>query len=308
MIFWIFLLITALYFLYKVSEIAEEELVRFAEYSGITHMAVGFIFLATATSLPELSISISSAFLKNQEISVGISIGNILYDLLLILPLVAIWRGLRFDEKNIRKIKLISLISLLALFPIILLKSVERIYGIALVISFLIFCRFFLQEKLNRYRFSAKEEKFRNKLTLSFSLIAISLLSFIINLSTERIAELANISILTIGSLFVSVFTASPELFTCLAAAKKKNYDIVVGTLYGTLIFDTLFVIGATSIISPIPISDINQFLLLYCFLFATLISIILMIVRKREIDIGSSVFLLMLFALWIFLSILLEI
>ena len=305
MILWIFLLIAALYLLYKVSEVAEEELVKFAEYSGITHIAVGFIFLSAATSLPELSISISSAFLKNQEISPGVSIGNILYDLLLILPIVAIWHGLRFNEKNLKKIKLLSAISLAALFPIILLKSVERIYGIILVISFIIFCRFFLREKFNRHRFSVKEEKFKNKLALSLSLIALSFLSFIINLSAEKIAEATNISMLMIGSLFVSIFTVSPELFTCLAAAKKRNYDIVIGTLYGTLIFDTLFVIGATSIISPIFISNINQFLLLYSFLFVSLLSIILMVERKREIGIDSSVFLLMLFALWIFLSIL---
>jgi cation:H+ antiporter len=90
-----------------------------------------------------------------------------------------------------------------------------------------------------------------------------------------------------------------------LAAAKRRNYDIVVGTLYGTLIFDTMFVLGATSIITPITISNINQFLLLYFFLFTSLISIILTLVRKREIGIDSSLFLLMLFALWIFLSIL---
>jgi len=305
MIFWIFLLVVALYLLYKVSEVVEEELVKFSEYSGITHMAVGFIFLAAATSLPELSISVSSAFLKNQEISPGVSIGNILYDLLLILPIVAIWHGLRFDEKNIKKIRLFSTISLIALFPVVLLKSIERIYGIALVISFIIFCRFFLQEKSNRQKSSAKEEKFKNKLVLGCSLIAISFLSFMINLSAERIAEATNISMLMIGSLFISIFTVSPEFFTCLAAAKKRNYDIIVGTLFGTLIFNTLFVIGVTSIISPIFISNINQFILLYCFLFVSLLSLILIVERKREIGIDSSVFLLMLFSLWIFLSIL---
>jgi cation:H+ antiporter len=113
---------------------------------------------------------------------------------------------------------------------------------------------------------------------------------------------------LIIGSLIISIFTSSPELFTCLAATKRRNYDIVVGTLYGTLIFDTMFVLGATSILTPITFSNVNQFLFLYCFLFVSLISIILMFIRKKEIGIDSSVFLLMLFAFWIFLSILIGI
>jgi len=99
MIVWIPCYCCHLYLLYKVSEKTEEELVKFAEYSGITHLAVGFIFLAAATSLPELSISISSTFVGNQEISAGVSIGNVLYDLLLILPIVAIWYGIKIDKK-----------------------------------------------------------------------------------------------------------------------------------------------------------------------------------------------------------------
>jgi cation:H+ antiporter len=306
--FWILLLLTSLCLLYKISEKTEEELIKFAEYSGITRLAVGFIFLATATSLPELSISVSSTFLGNQEISAGVSIGNVLYDLLLILPIVAIWYGIKISENNFRKIKLLSLTSLLALFPVLLIKSVPRVYGIFLVVSFIILSRFLLQEKTSKYRFSTREERFRNKLTLGILLTAMSFLSFIINLSAKKIAEATHISMLVIGSLLVSIFTSSPELFTCLAAAKRRNYDVVIGTIYGTLIFDTMFVIGSTSILASITFSNINQFLFLYSFLFISLISIILLLTKKREIGIDSSIFLLMLFALWIFLSILIGI
>jgi cation:H+ antiporter len=307
MIVWVALLAISLYLLYKTSEIVEKELVKFAEYSGITHLAVGFIFLAAATSLPELSISISSAFLKNQEISPGVSIGNVLYDLLLILPIVVIWYGLKVDEENLRKIKLLSLISLASLFPITVLKSIERIYGLALIISFLILSRYLLQEKAKKVQ-STKEERFRNKMVLAFSLISLSFLSFLINLSTKKISEATKISSFLIGSIIVSIATSSSEFFACLTAGKRKNYGIVIGTIYGTLVFDTMFVIGSTSLLTPITFSNANQFLFLYCFLFVSLISIILMFIRKREIGIDSSVFLLMLFALWIFLSILIGI
>jgi cation:H+ antiporter len=308
MIVWIILLLVSLYLLYKVSEKTEEELVKFAEYSGITHLSVGFIFLAAATSLPELSISISSVFVGNREISAGVSIGNVLYDLLLILPIVAIWCGLKVDERNFRKIKQLSLISLLSLFPITILKSIERIYGLALVISFILLSRYLLQEKAKKQVQSTKEERFRNKMVLSFSLISLSFLSFLINLSTKKISEATKISSFLIGSIIVSIATSSSEFFACLAAGKRKNYGIVIGTIYGTLVFDTMFVIGSTSLLTPITFSNVNQFLFLYCFLFVSLISIILMLVRKREIGIDSSLFLLMIFALWIFLSILIGI
>jgi cation:H+ antiporter len=305
MMLWFFILIISLYLLYKVSNTAEKELVKYAEYSGISHLAIGFIFLAAASSLPELSISTSSAFLANQEISIGVSLGNILYDLLLILPLVAIWYGAKFSEEAYGRIKIISTIVIISLFPILFLKHISRIYGLAIIISFLILFNFILRSKTSEYRYATKEEKFRNKIALAMSLLSLSILAFLVNLSVKMISEATKVSTLLIGSLLIPAFTCTPELFACLAAAKRRNYDVIVGIIFGVLAFDSLFLIGSVSVIAPITISNVNQFYVLYFFLFASLTSINMMFVRNKEISIEYSIFFLMLFALWIFLSIL---
>jgi cation:H+ antiporter len=305
MMFWFFLLIASLYLLYKVSNTAERELVKYAEYSGISHLSIGFIFIAAASSLPELSISTSSAFLGNQEISVGVSLGNVLYDLLLVLPLVAIWYGVKFSEEAIRRIRIISTIAIISLFPILFLKHVPRIYGLAIIISFLILINFILKRKTSEYRYTTREEKFRNKIVLAISLLSLSILSYLVNLSVKMISETAKIPTLLIGSLLIPIFTCTPELFSCLAAVKRKNYDVILGIIFGVLAFDSMFLIGSVSIIAPITISNINQFYLLYFFLFTSLTSINIMFASDRKLSIYSSIFLLMLFALWIFLSIL---
>jgi cation:H+ antiporter len=303
--FWFFILIASLYLLYKVSNSAERELVKYAEYSGISHLSIGFILLAAASSLPELSISTSSAFLGNQEISVGVSLGNVLYDLLLVLPLVAIWYGVKFSEEAIRRIKIISTIVIISLFPILFLKHIPRIYGLAIIISFLILINFILKRKTSEYRYTTREEKFRNKIVLAISLLSLSILSFLVNLSVKMISQTAKIPTLLIGSLLIPIFTCTPELFSCLVAAKRKNYDVILGIIFGVLAFDSMFLIGSVSIITPITISNINQFYLLYFFLFTSLTSINIMFASDRKISIYSSIFLLMLFAFWIFLSIL---
>jgi cation:H+ antiporter len=308
MMFWLLILIASLYLLYKVSNIAERELVKYAEYSGISHLSIGFIFIAAASSLPELSISTSSAFLENQEISIGVSLGNVLYDLLLVLPLVAIWYGVKFSEEAIRRIKIISTIAIISLFPILFLKHVPRIYGLAIIISFLILINFILKRKTSEYRYTTREEKLINKLSIAISLLLLSILAFLVNLSVKMISETAKISTLLIGSLLIPIFTCTPELFSSLAAAKRKNYDVIVGIIFGVLAFDTMFLIGFVSIIAPITISNINQFYLAYFLLFTSITSINIMFARDKKLSIYSSIFLLMLFALWIFLSILIGI
>jgi cation:H+ antiporter len=308
MMFWLLILIASLYLLYKVSNIAERELVKYAEYSGISHLSIGFIFIAAASSLPELSISTSSAFLGNQEISIGVSLGNVLYDLLLVLPLVAIWYGVKFSEEAIRRIKIISTIVIISLFPILFIKHVPRIYGLAIIISFLILINFILKRKTSEYRYTTREEKFINKLSIAVSLILLSILAFLVNLSVKKISETAKISTFSIGSLLIPIFTCTPELFSSLAAAKRKNYDVIVGIIFGVLAIDTMFLIGFVSITTPITISNINQFYLAYFILFTSITSINIMFAKDKKLSIYSSIFLLMLFALWIFLSILIGI
>ena len=304
MLVWFAVLAIALYSLYKVSEIAVEELEKFAEYSGITKLALGFFFLAVSTSLPELSISIGSVFLGNSEISLGVSLGNILYDLLFVLPIVAIWYEIRIKKDDFQKILFSSLIPLLSLFPILLLKEVSRIYGFSLVLAFIIFSRYLIKERQATKKYK-EEEKMRNKILLSICLLSISFFSFLINLSTKMISQYTKISTLTIGAVAISLSTSMPELFSCLHAAKRKNYSLIIGIIYGTLIFDSIFVIGSTSLLSPIQLSNFYEFTNLYSFLALSIFSIIFMLRKGRRLWISEGIFLLLLFSLFIFSTIL---
>jgi cation:H+ antiporter len=55
-----------------------------------------------------------------------------------------------------------------------------------------------------------------------------------------------------IGLTIVALGTSLPELFTSVAAAMKKNSDIAIGNVVGSNIFNILFILGITSLITPI--------------------------------------------------------
>ena len=71
--------------------------------------------------------------------------------------------------------------------------------------------------------------------------------------SATDIAVRIGVSERVIGLTLVAVGTSLPELVVCVAAALKREYDMAVGNIVGSNIFNILFVLGATAAIRPLP-------------------------------------------------------
>ena len=67
-----------------------------------------------------------------------------------------------------------------------------------------------------------------------------------------EIAETFGLSQRFIGLTIVALGTSLPELFTSVTAAIKGKADIAIGNIVGSNIFNILFVIGTTSLITPV--------------------------------------------------------
>jgi cation:H+ antiporter len=71
-----------------------------------------------------------------------------------------------------------------------------------------------------------------------------------------RIAAAAGISPLVIGLTIVAIGTASPEIAVSLQAASAGQGNLTLGNVLGSNIFNILFVLGVTAIVSPIVIAE----------------------------------------------------
>lgn len=60
------------------------------------------------------------------------------------------------------------------------------------------------------------------------------------------------VSDLIIGLTIVAVGTSLPELASSIAAARKKEHDIVLGNIIGSNLFNTLVVVGVAGLIRPL--------------------------------------------------------
>lgn len=72
----------------------------------------------------------------------------------------------------------------------------------------------------------------------------------------SRLAALAGISPLVIGLTVVAFGTSAPELAVSLKAAYAGQTDLAVGNIVGSCIFNVLFILGLSALLSPLVVSS----------------------------------------------------
>ena len=80
--------------------------------------------------------------------------------------------------------------------------------------------------------------------------------------AAKAIAKIFGISDRIIGLTIVAFGTSLPELVTSVTAARKGKTDIAIGNIVGSNIFNILFVLGISGLVSPSPIFFDSAFLI----------------------------------------------
>ena len=93
--------------------------------------------------------------------------------------------------------------------------------------------------------------------------------------SAEKIGLAFKISPFIIGVTIVAVGTSLPELVVSVKAAVKKKYEIALGNIFGSNIFNILLVVGLPSIIKPLIVDDLTFLVGIPFLVVATLLFII---------------------------------
>ncbi len=89
-----------------------------------------------------------------------------------------------------------------------------------------------------------------------FGLIGLAISSEFIVRSVIEIATILEIGKTSLSATLVAVGTSFPEMVVVYSMLKKKNYDMAVGNILGSNIFDILLIFGIGSLITPLTISE----------------------------------------------------
>jgi cation:H+ antiporter len=244
--------------------------VAVAKRFKVPTLIIGMTIVAFGTSSPEFIVSLQSALQGHPEMSIGNVVGSNIANIGLILGITALILPMAVNRTSV-KIDVPFLIFCSLLFYTLAQDSVisrcEGVIFISLIILFTLLS-IYKGKKENPVEEPVKEETKKEKeLNMISALIMIvascGALTIGANLlidSAVSIAKSFGVSERVISITLVAFGTSVPELATSIMAAIRKENDIAIGNVVGSNIFNILFVIGASALITPIENFDFATF------------------------------------------------
>lgn len=229
---------------------------------NIPKMLIALTIVAFGTCAPEVAISFQSVSAGNGTIAFANVIGSCIVNTFLIIGLAAIIRPIRVKHATIKK-ELPILLIITTGFVVLMLDSVfnpltpntfSRADGIILILLFCMFVSYIVQLLKKKDLDTEKiEPKYKNIFLILFlligSILCISLSSDVIVNSATALAIKLNVSEKVITMIIVVIGTSLPEMFMTLTSARKKEFDMAIGNIIGTNIFNICIVLGLPIVI-----------------------------------------------------------
>ena len=243
----------------KASDVLVEAASSIALKLKIPKMLIALTIVSFGTSAPEIAISFQSLSQGNGVIGFANVIGSCVINILLIIGLASFLRPIKVKHATIKKeLPLLTLVT--SVFSVLMLDSVfnpftkdtfSKADALVLLLLFGIFlfyliCMLFHKEKQGdtSNTTSIKYSPFVVCLLLILSIIFIVISSDVIVKQAEKLAYAFHISEKIITMLVIVVGTSLPEIVMTVTSARKGEFDMAIGNIVGTNIFNICIVLG----------------------------------------------------------------
>jgi cation:H+ antiporter len=236
-----------------------------SRHFGMPPLLIGMVVVGFGTSLPEMVVSVISASEGNSGVALGNAIGSNITNIALILGVTALICPLTVQSKVLRKeLPVLSACSLLLAW-LIWDGSISRLDAVILLAVFSGLMGWTIWQGIRNRNDELEAEMERELSTHSLpirsaliwlvvGLILLMVSSRVLVWGAVELAHHFGVSDLVIGLTVVAVGTSLPELASSIIATRKGEFDIAVGNVIGSNLFNTLAVVGLAGVIHPVSV------------------------------------------------------
>ncbi len=253
MILNILLLIIGFVVLIKGADLFVEASSSLAENFKVPKMLIALTIVAFGTSAPEFAVSIKSMLAGSGDIVLGNVIGSNILNILLILGVASSIHTLNVKSNTVRKELPITML-ITTLFAILLSDKLisnkpnmlTRSDGIIIILFFLVFI-YYLFTVVKNTKSEDMVPKYSLFKSITYTVVGIVCLILGSNTVVDSaivLAKIFGVSQRLISLTIIAFGTSLPELVTSVVAVLKKEYDIAIGNIVGSNIFNIGIVIG----------------------------------------------------------------
>jgi cation:H+ antiporter len=233
-----------------------------ANHLGVPSLLIGILIVGFGTSAPEMLVSAIAALDGNPQLALGNGFGSNITNIALVLGTTALIAPILVHSKIVKKELPLGLGLVLLSGYMLLDGNMSFIDGVVLLGGFFALVGWSIYSALKEKK-DALESEFDEELKehlmplkqglfwLFVGIVILVLSSKILVWGAVEIAHAFGVSDLIIGLTIVALGTSLPELSASIVAVKKKEYDIAIGNVVGSNMFNILAVIGIATVIHP---------------------------------------------------------
>ncbi len=278
---------------------------RMADRLKIPQIVIGLTIVAFGTSAPEAAVSITAGLKGSADLAVSNVVGSNILNIFIVLGFSSLITSLMVQKTTSRIDIPIVILSSTAI-PVLGMigGSIGFVDGLILWAGMIGFLIYLIRVALkNKPQEEEQEEKKANVFFMIFKILlggaAIVLGSTIAVDSASALATMAGWGERLIGLTIVAFGTSLPELVTSAVAATKKKADIAVGNVVGSNIFNVLFVLATTALVTPGGVPFQSAFLIDCIIAVVAAVLLMLFVFKDLKLKRLGGVVMLMVYAVY---------
>ncbi len=239
--------------------------------SNLSPLLVGLTVVATATSLPELMVTVTAGLGGVPDIGVGNIVGSNIANILLILGLTGMISPIPTQPRQVWRDGSFMLAATAMFIVLALLGEINFIHGCLMLASLVCYIWISYRGEAGNVQDIDLESLERSgrapcSIKVAFCLLLVGVAGLVAGSEllvrgAVEIARAAGVSETVIGLTLVAFGTSLPELATAAVAGLRGHAEVALGNVLGSNILNILLILGVLALLTPIQVAaEVRRF------------------------------------------------
>ena len=223
----------------------------------VPSVIIGLTIVAMGTSAPEASVSINAALAGSNDIAISNVVGSNIFNGLVVVGICAFLHSFMPHGEILEAGYAVKYPGNRRIMSDVLDGSLSRIEGAVLLLGMIVYLGFMIYSA-RKNREECEPGKIlslpRSLLYIAGGLAAVIFGGDLVVDKACIIATNFGVSQNFIGLTIIAIGTSLPELVTSIVATKKGDSGLALGNAIGSNLFNILFILGMSAVISPLHV------------------------------------------------------
>ena len=249
----------------------------------IPSVIIGLTIVAMGTSAPEASVSINAALAGSNDIAISNVVGSNIFNGLVVVGVCAVLAAFQTNKDILKRDMPLNIFVSAILCLMFLDGKLSRTEGILLLAGMVLYLCFMIRSALKNREPGADIQTLSLPVSLLYIIGGLAAVIFGGDLVVDKaciIARSWGVSQNFIGLTIIAIGTSLPELVTSIVATRKGDSSLALGNAIGSNLFNILFILGMSSVISPLHVLDES---VIDCLLLTVSVVILYLFARSKK-------------------------